>query len=156
MTATYRANTDLVIQAWLATLPGINAGMVGRTLPEAVDTNATFQTSGFVTALAVGGAPDIYVPERQPVMQIDCWAGALGGASRRPQWNVANELAETVTNAVYSTSAFNQVLTLKPGYPTARVQQAHLLQEPRPVYGDPRYFARFHMDVQFYWIELTS
>lgn len=156
MTSTYPANTDLVVQAWLSSLPFLNSGMVGASLPEKADANTGIQTSGFVTALTVGGTPEMYVPERQPVVQIDTWCPGLNGPSKRPQWQVANALAERIVKACYSTSSFNSTLVLPTGYPTARVQQAHPLQEPRRVYGDRNYMARFHFDLQLYWIELPS
>jgi hypothetical protein len=155
VTAAFPANTDLVVQAWLAQLPGFSAGMVGADLPQNADSNASIQSSGFVTEQSVGGTPEMYVPERQPVVQIDTWAPPLS-TGKRPQWNVANALAERIVKACYNLSSFNTVLVLPTGYPTARVHQAHLLQEPHRVYGDKGYYARFRFDVQFYWIELPS
>lgn len=156
MPFTYRANTDLVMGLWLSSLPGFNSGMNARKLPERAEENASLQTSGFVTWRTVGGTPDMYVPERKPVLQVNCYGFPTSSSSRKPQYNVANGLAETVAYACVNNTNFNAKLTLPTGYPPARVQQAHLLTEPRPVFGDKAYWAIYQFDLQLYWLELPS
>ena len=58
-----RANTDLVAQAWLAGVPGLDGAMVASTLPSDV---TGWAVSGFVQVTTVGGSPDAYVPMREP------------------------------------------------------------------------------------------
>lgn len=156
MPFTYRANTDLVMGLWLSSLPGLNSGMNGRQVPEKAETNASLITSGFVTWRTVGGDPDMYIPERRPVVEIKCYGFPAASSSRKPQWAVANGLAEDILAACQQTSSFNAKLVLPTGYPPARVQQAHALSEPRPLYGDRAYWAVYQFDLQMYWLELPS
>jgi len=151
---TYHANTDLVTGLWLSSLPGLNSGMNGRQVPEKVEENESLITSGFVTWVTVGGSPNMYVPEREPVLSIKCYGFPKASSSRRPQWALANNLAESIVAACQDTSNFNTKLTLPSGYAPARVQQAHALQEPRPLYGDRAYWAVYQFDLQMYWVEL--
>jgi len=151
---TLRANTDLVAGLWLSSLPGLNSGMVATRLPEKAEANQSLITSGFVVHKVVGGTPNMYVPERQPAIQITCYGFPVTPASRRPQAALASGLAEYIAAACYQTSNFNALLALPTGYPHARVQQAHLLSEPRPVYGDQAYWSVYQFDIQLYWIEL--
>ena len=53
--------------------------------------------------------------------------------------------------ACYQLSSFNAVL-VPSGYPTARVQQAHPLGEPRRMYADRAYWAVYQFDLQLYWL----
>ena len=153
---TRHANTDLVAGLWLASLPGLNAGMVGTTVPEKAEANASLVTSGCVEYFTVGGTPDMYVPERQPVLQIKTYGFPLKTGSRRPQRALANDLAEAIVAACQSPSNFNAKLTLPNDRFPARVQQAHALQEPRPVPDDRGYWSVFQFDLQIYWVELPS
>jgi hypothetical protein len=150
MAWTKYANTDLAVTAWLAGLPGLNSGMVATTLPE---DNTSWAASGFVAARTVGGTPEMYVPLRQPVVSVDCYAVPPAGGNK-PQWGQANNLAETIVSACYSTSNFGATLAGPAGYPHMRMLQAHPLQEPRRVYGDRSFYARYSFDLQVYWIPL--
>lgn len=154
--STYPANTDLAVQTWLSNLPFLNAGMVGAELPEKAEQNTSLAASGFVTAYTVGGTPQLYVPMRQPVVQIDTWGfPALSG--RRPQWELANQLAELLVAACYNGTLIGSALPIgKNGYGTIRMMQAHPLQEPHRVYSDRAYRARFRFDLQTYWIEVPT
>jgi hypothetical protein len=67
---------------------------------------------------------------------------------------MANNLAENIVTACYDLSSFNAVLSLGAGYPTAQVQQAHWLQEPRRIYGTKDYRALYQGELQMYWREL--
>lgn len=156
MTYAYPANTDLVSGLWLSSLPGLNPGMVATRLPEKVEENASLITSGFVTYRTVGGSPNMYIPEREPVLQINCYGFPVSSSSRKPQRALANNLASRIVNACQDINSFNAKLTLPSGYPPARVQQAHALQEPRPIYGDKGYWAVYQFDLQMYWVELPS
>jgi len=158
VTFAYRANTDLVMGLWLSSLPGLNPGMTGAQLPEKPEENASLCTSGFVSWRTVGGNPDMYIPERKPVLQVSCYGfpPTGGSSSRKPQWNVANGLAEDILAACQQPDSFNAKLTLPTGYPPARVQQAHALTEPMRIYGDRAYWAIYRFDLQVYWLELPS
>lgn len=151
MTWTKYANTDLVVVAWLSQLPGLNSGMVATSLPE---DNTTWAASGFVAVKTVGGTPNAYVPLREPVVTLDCYAAPAQGSAKAP-WAQANNLAETVVKACYQLSSFNTTLVLGPaGYPNARMLQARPLQEPRRVFGDRSFYAHYSFDLQTHWISL--
>ena len=156
MPTAYRANTSLVAGLWLSSLPGLNSGMVATRLPEKAEENPSLASSGFVTYKTVGGTPNMYVPEREPVLQINCYGFPPATGSRRPQWAVANGLAENIAAACQTTASFNATLALPTGYSHARVQQAHLLSEPREVYGDRAYWAIYQFDLQLYWVDLLT
>lgn len=154
MVLAYRANTTLVASLWLSSLPGLNSGMVAARLPEKIEQNASLAASGFVAFQTVGGDPDMYIPERKPVLSIKCYGFPPLSSTRRPQWAVANGLAENIAAACQDVASFNALLTLPSGYPHARVQQAHLLTEPREMYGDKSYWAIYQFDLQMYWVDL--
>lgn len=130
--------------------------MVATRLPEKAEQNTSLAASGFVTYSTVGGSPNVYVPERQPVLSIKCYGFPPISASRKPQIAVANQLAENIAAACQLPSSFNAVLTLPSGYPQARVHQANLMGEPRPAYGDQSHWAVYQFDLQLFWIELPS
>lgn len=156
MPSKYHANNELVAQAWLAQLPGLNSGMIGTQVPEKAEQNAALVTSGFVAVSVVGGSPNEYVPERQPVLAIKTFAFSSPTQSRKPPFNIANNLAEIVANSVYKVASFNQLLALGANYPTVHVQDAKLITEPRRVYGDKAYWATYLTEVQMFWVELPS
>jgi hypothetical protein len=147
MPALLLPNSDLVACAWLASLAGLSAGMVGTTLPKS---NATLAASGFVQATVFGGSPLAEVPQNHPVVSIDCWASNV--SSSKPPWGRANQLAEIVKAATYSPGA---ILTLPAGYHKARILHALALSEPRRVLGDVASVARFTFDVSFNWVVST-
>jgi hypothetical protein len=153
MTVPNRANTELVAQAWLASLPFLNTGMVNPRLPEGIEKDTTAQANGFVTLMGTGGTPNMYVPERQPVVGLKAYGFPAPG-SRKAPFNVANRLLENIIAATYDTASFNATLSLGNGYPTARVHSAHAISEIRPSYGDSAYWAVYTLDLQMYWVEL--
>jgi hypothetical protein len=147
-TAKY-ANTDLAATAWLGSLLGLTPAMVATTLPE---DNTTWAASGFVTVRTVGGTPEMYVPMREPVVSVDCYATA--GAGNQAPYAQANNLAETIVAACQNLASFGAVLHGPAGYPDMRVLQAHALQEPRRLFGDRSFYARYQFDLALYWIAL--
>lgn len=151
MTTTKYANTDLAATAWIGSLPGFTPAMVATALPE---DNTTWAASGFVTVRTVGGTPEMYVPLREPVVSVDCYASAPNGGNKS-SWAQANNLAEAIVAACQNTANFNAVLPGPAGYPSMRVLQAHALQEPRRVFGDKSFYARYQFDLQLYWVQLT-
>lgn len=156
MVFTRHANTDLVAGLWLAALPGLNPGMVGAIVPEKAEENSALITSGFVQYKTVGGTPDMYVPERKPVLEIKTYGFPGASSSRKPQWALANDIAEAIVIACQNTASFNARLSLPNNRFPARVQQAHAVTEPRRIYGDRANWAVYQFDLQIYWVELTS
>lgn len=152
--AKYHANSEKVAEAWLSSLPGLSSSMVAAQVPEKAEQNAALVASGFMTYRVVGGNPNEYVPERQPVYEILTYGFAPQTASRRPPWNISNNLAEIVVNAVYDEASFNARLALGANYPVAQVQQGKIITDPLRVYGDRAYWAIYRTEIQLFWREL--
>lgn len=148
--STYRANTELVAQAWLSSLPFLNNGMVNPRLPEGIEKQDAAIASGFVTHVVVGGSPNIYVPEREPVLAVKAY-GFPNVGGRKPQYDLASGLLESIVEATYDVDSFNAVLTLPSGYPTVQVQQGHPVSEVRQSYGDRAYWAVYMVEIQLIW-----
>ena len=149
MTVTIAPPGELVGVAWLATLPGITTGMVGTTLP----TDATaWETTGFLTVTLAGGVPDMYVPIRRPLLQVDVWAVKVG--AQRPPWGRCDQLAQKVIAGCYGQTAAPTRLTVHAGTntATARLCGAWPASEPTRVWGDDSSYARIRVDVRIDWI----
>lgn len=150
MAVTPKANTELVAVAWLSSADGVEAGQVATTLPTDA---AAWESNGFLHVVgAVGGTPQLYHPLREPVVQVDAYAVNLN--SGKPPWGKAASLMELVVAATYDEAGLQRVLTLRPGYPQARVLTAHLASEPRRMPGDDASFAHFQADLVLHWITL--
>lgn len=142
-------NTELVAIAWLRGMGLLN---VGTTLP---GDESKWADEGFVQVTTVGGAPDVDIPARRPVVQIDFWAANSNSA--KVPWGRANHLAERVYDATFIDSVSTMV-TLETGanYRQARLMSAYALTEPRRVNDDPSGYARYLMDVQLNWVALPA
>ena len=143
------ATSELVAMAWIGSIEGLSAGMVATQLPDVSQWAAT----GFITVAVVGGSPNIYLPVKKPVLQVDCWA--VKPESVKPLWWRANLLAETIRYATLQRKGFNRILALTSGagtYPAAVVQSAYLATEPRRIYSDPGAYARYQMDLALTWV----
>lgn len=153
------ATSEMVARAWIGSIPAVEAvagtDMVGETLPPDAGANgspAPWTQTGFVTLAVVGGSPDIYLPVKKPVFQVDAWAAKPG--SNRPPWNRANVLMETIRAATQQRTGFNRLLTLTDngtGYPSAVVDSAYFLTEPHRDYADAADYAHYIANVQFVW-----
>lgn len=153
------ATSELVCCAWIGSIPAIAANggtqMVETTLPADVNPDgsvAAWVQTGFITVSVVGGSPDIYNPVKKPVMQVDCWATRPG--SNKPPWWQANVLMETIRYATLQRTGLNRTLSLSVNgvtYPSAVVDSAVFLTEPRRDYSDAADYARYLADVQFTW-----
>ena len=139
----YAPNSELVAMTYFRSIlsPTLN---VGTTLPE----DRTTWTEGFVQLTVVGGAPNRYVPTRQPLIQIDVWVPSVNGS--KPKWNRANTIAEDIVNALYLDENKPRLLDLG-NYQDALVQEVVPTLEPRRISGDPENHARYSFDVQFFW-----
>jgi hypothetical protein len=150
MAVTPKANTELVAVAWLSSADGVEAGQVATTLPTNPD---AWVENGFLHVVgAVGGSPQLYHPLREPVVQVDAYAVNLN--SGKPPWGKAASLMELVVAATYDQAGLQRVLTLRAGYPQARVLTAHLMSEPRRVPSDDSSYARYQADLALHWITL--
>lgn len=149
MTLTLRANSELVTIAWLKTIVG---DRVANTLPK---DNSSWSASGFCTIGTVGGTPNLYVPLREPVMSVDCWA--FNPDSQKPPWNKAACLAEAIQAGCYDHTAIPQTVTLPTGYPAAQVRSAYLTGDPRRVPDDVSSYARYSIPgLVLAWVEVPA
>lgn len=145
--------SELVAIAWLGlNVPGLAAGQVGTTLPKDV---AAWQDQGFLQVQSIPGGrqPDVDLPLRLPVLQLDGWATS-GPSSSKPPWNLANRLLELVRLACEDaqTGKYGKTLVVKADYRNARVQAVYPLTEPARVPEDPSGYARFTMDLAVDWV----
>ncbi len=115
--------------------------------------------AGFLQVSAVPGgrSPDVDLPRRLPVMQIDAWATANTSgtaSSNKPPWNLAAQLIEHVRVATEDaqTGHYGKTLTVKTDFLPVRVQAVYLLSEPERVRDDPSGFARFTADLAVDWV----
>lgn len=152
------ANNTVVMLAWLATLP-LPANSVGTSLPEV---EKWYDTGFVVVGPAVGsgafgigansGSANIYIPERKPVITIDCYAARRN--SEKPDLGRANNLAEIILNgAYYPPGTAMPELVLKPGVKPVWLESVFPLSEPRPIPEPATNFARFSLDMAIHWIE---
>lgn len=153
------ATSELAVTSWIGSIPDIEAiggtQIVATTLPADVGPNgepAAWLQTGFITVTVVGGSSPPDLPVKRPVMQVDCWATRPG--SNRPPWWQSNVLMETIRYACLQRTGFNRVLGLSAGgvqYPSAVVESAYFLTEPRRGYSDAADYACYSADVQFIW-----
>lgn len=148
-------NNDLVAEKWLAGVPGLSQAMVASTLPRDVTTWATIHSAkAFVVYLVVGGSPDVNLPIRQPVYQVDAWATRIG--STNPPWATANLVAEMIRTHVEARPiAYKRGLTFadKGDYNPAFVSEAVLRTEPRRgIIPDEGGYARYMFDLELHWV----
>ena len=145
---TYIPNAELVAKAWLlAAVDGLDSN-VATTLPD-----FPWPNNEFVQIVRVGGSPNIDVPQFQPVMSINCFAGKKG--STKPPWGQANELAMRVVMAAYESHYAGHAavtLTMPSGYSAARVQSVYPVSEVNKTPSDPSQYALYTVDLQFVWI----
>lgn len=149
MSLRLRATPELVTEAWLKTVVG---DRVATTLPK---DNSSWAASGFCTLVVAGGSPNLYVPLREPVIGVDCWANSP--SSQKPPWNIAAALAEAIQAACYNHPGIPQTVTLPAGYPAAQVKSAYTTGEPRRIPDDPSSYARYSIPgLAIAWVEVPS
>ncbi|WP_433242525.1 hypothetical protein [Actinomadura nitritigenes] len=149
----FQPTNEIVAVAWLKTLPGVPSNGVATTLP---GDSTTWQDEGFVTVTLTGGTPDIYIPQRRPVFQLDCWA--VNPNSQKPPWGKANAIAEAIAAACQphrQRQVFGTVTT-PPQYDDARVQTGNLESEPRRVLADEARYADYMLELALYWVPLEA
>jgi len=141
----YQPNVELLMVAWLRSLPGIPPDGVATSLP---GDPAAWAALGFVQVTSVGGSPAVHTPLRNPVVQLDCWANNPN--SQKPPWGKASALMETIVAACYANNQ-QRVLTMPEGFSNARLLAVYPLIEPRRVLGDEASFARLSVDLSVTW-----
>jgi hypothetical protein len=142
------ANTTLVTLAWLKTLPGITADMVGPTRPQV----EKWASTGFISiGPSFPGTSELYLPFRRPIVQIDFWA--VTPNSKVPNHPRANELGEIVMNGVYRDLYGSPPITLPAGINPAYVTTIYAVSEVRPVPEPQSNFAHYAVDMHVGWME---
>ena len=144
----YYPTSPLAAVAWLGQrVPGLVPGMVATRLPRDLSTWADL---GFVQATIVTGSPDVDVPIRRPLVQIDAWAHSPDGV--RPPVNKAARLAELVRVATeLPTARYSSPVKMPANYAGAVVLSAYVVTEPYEVTDDPSGFARISLDLVLEW-----
>lgn len=149
----YFPTNDLVAVAWLGQrVPLLDDSQVATVLPR---NPSSWLEGGFVTAATVAGSPDIEIPVRRPLVQVDCWAADAksdGSVGAKPPWARANRLAELIRNATEDIQQYAQAVTLPAAYLGARVLAVYLVTEPSRVLDDPSGYARYTLDLAFDWV----
>lgn len=154
------ANSELAVQAWLKTVPGLPVNQIGSTLPQ---DQTTWGSTGFVQYIITGtGLSNRYYGYRVPVVTTHCWAVNLNGQS--PPWGIAADLAESIYKELLVEGNGRENLSLSvAGAPKVRVLQAWVLQEPKRIpwgfpaakgFVDPGNAAHYTIDFQIAWAEL--
>lgn len=143
--------TDLVAQAWLRL--AVPTARVGDAVPPA---DLALRTDGFIRTTAAGGAPNPYVPMREPVVAAECFvAPPEGSGVTKIPWNRAGSLASRVLQATFDPALQGRVIDLSSigTYAPARVHTVTALDEPHRVEDDPDNFARYDLDLLFLWTQ---
>jgi hypothetical protein len=148
MTLTLRATTEQVAVAWLV---GVVGDRVATTLPK---DNSTWAASGFCTVVTVGGSANMYVPLREPVVAVDCWA--VNPDSQKPPWFKAARLAEAIQAACHAHAAVPTTVVLGGGYPNAQVKTAYTAYEARRIHDDASSYARYSLGLVLGWVEVPA
>jgi hypothetical protein len=149
-----RATPELVTTAWLKTVVG---DRVATTLPKpGSDGILSWADGGFVTHVVAGGASNIYVPLRTPVMGLSCWAANPG--SQKPPWNQASNLAEAIVAACLDhPNVPKPALALPGGYPSVQVKSAYTVGDPRRINDDASSYARYDIPgLVIAWTEVPA
>lgn len=146
-------NTDLVGVYWLKRNPKFSAANIGgiaTRLPSGAGAQAAMRR-GFITTMVVGGAPNMELPIRSPIIAVSCWAAQAAGSQKVP-WAQASQLAEWVWEMTYDRAHQNVSLVFSlPGYAHARVMTVVALTEPRRIEGDAGTDARVDIELQLNW-----
>lgn len=144
----YYPTSPLVAVAWLGQrVPGLAPGIVATRLPRDL---AAWADLGFVQATVITGTPDVDVPIRRALVQIDAWAHSPDGV--RPPVNKAARLAELVRVATeLPTARYSSPVEMPANYAGAVVLSAYVVTEPYEVTDDPSGFARISLDLVLEW-----
>jgi hypothetical protein len=135
-TPVLRANNEMVTIAFLKTIVG---DRVATTLPKDV---TGWVEQGFVTVDTVGGTPNLYVPLREPVMGVECWAVNAELAETPVEQGVRPGCRPSKTPAG-TTRPCRAPWSSRTGYPVVQVKGAYLAGDTRRIPDDPSSYARY-------------
>lgn len=139
---------ELVAKYWLiAAVERLAGGNVATTLPD-----LPWPNDEFCQVMNVGGTPEQYVPQMQPVVTVNCFAARKN--STKPPWNKAATLAMDVLLATYPIRYAPDpavMLALPDEYGLARVQKVKAVSDIRKLPSDASQYAVFSLDLEFGW-----
>lgn len=148
----YFPTNALVVQAWIGQhVAGVVSTQVAGKLPREA---SSWGDEGFVVVTIVGGSPDVDIPVRHPLAQIDAYAvtlDAAGTVSTKPPVAKANRLAELVRVATDAGDYYSKPVAMPPSYLGAIVLGARVVGEPREITDDPSGYARVTLDLALDW-----
>lgn len=151
----YPPTNAIVAAAWVAQrVPGFTTDMVATRLPRKT---IEWAATGFVQVTPITGVPDVDIPVRHPVVQVDAWAVKLdaeGNVTNKPPIGQANVLAERVRIATEEGALYNSKVITPAGYEDAIVLSAYPLTEPVEMPDDPSGYARFTFDLALDWVRV--
>lgn len=147
-----RANAELAVAAYVRTIVTAYDTAVGAVLQGPDDQGVLrWARAGFVQFTVIGDPVNLTVPVRRSVVSLDVWAASE--ASKRPPWNRAYAIAETIIAAQYDTATHDThaVVSLPTGYPAARVTEFSIIEGPKRVLADAADFAHLAMTCAITW-----
>lgn len=143
---------ELVAVAWLKSACPYLENNVATVLPRE---RGGWAAKGFVTLYSLGGDAENYVPWRNSVLSVSCWAVAEAG--KQPPWNKAAQLAEQIRLSVLDHPNVPRTLAMPhAGYKLAGVRTAQVLQQPRRIYADDADLAHYQFDLELQWFSAAK
>ena len=144
------ARSELVAVSFIKTMDGVPTSGVATQLPE---DNSSWAASGFIkVGPVVGGTPDLYVPVRNPVVQVQTFG--VNPNTKYPDWGKAENLANRIVEGTWDGSILHKQLTLRTGVNDATVMAAAALTEPARIEDDPSGYAIYTVDLSLTWKEI--
>lgn len=151
-------NSELVALAWLRQVALIGATDSTEGPSTTLPKKPTTWPNGFLQAQSlVGRSPDVDLPVRRPLIQLDGWAAQVddaGNVGDKPQWHIAADLLERVRLATEGgqEGRYSKRIVVRANYFDAIVQSVYLLTEIVRVTDDPSGYARFTADLAIDWV----
>lgn len=146
----YADSPDIAL-AWLNTLDGLPADDTGNVLP---GDPTLWATQGFVQVpMVVGGSPDVHLPMREPIVEINAWTNRPG--TEEPPWRRAGHLANWIIRRMHAQRTPLD-LDLGGDYYPVRLHAVWAASEPRRITGDPSGYARVMFEAQMRWVVLDG
>lgn len=149
-------DAELVISAWVKSIPGIQIDSADDQLPWDLAVNPG--VNGYVQVTVLNGAPDPNVPLFHTVAQIDCWT--MAPSEDRIFRLRASSVAKQIQYAAYDRKNAERGLTLLEqfpdgnyiSYPNAHMYTVECLSEPHKIQSrvNPIYEG-YSMDMMFNW-----
>lgn len=149
--------TPLVAAGWCQL--AVSGVAAGTELPDQEDaaSYAALRADGFMRITGVGGDPGMYVPMRNPVVQVECWLAPPQG-KRQASWARAEQIAARLVAATYDPALMGVLVDLSEvgDYANAWVHTVIALTEPDRVEEDESDFARVDVDLELRWTSTTT